>query len=50
MAGPIRARRYRDLHGALNRVIAYEPNDLTISVEAGMPWSELTACSPRTGR
>ena len=28
---------------ALNRVIAYEPNDLTISVEAGMPWSELTA-------
>ncbi len=27
----------------LKRVLAYEPNDLTISVEAGMPWSELTA-------
>ena len=27
---------------ALSRVIAYEPNDLTISVEAGMLWSELT--------
>jgi glycolate oxidase FAD binding subunit len=26
----------------LNRVLDYEPNDLTISVEAGMPWSELT--------
>ena len=27
---------------ALTRVLAYEPNDLTISVEAGLPWSELT--------
>jgi len=27
---------------ALTRVLAYEPNDLTISVEAGLRWSELT--------
>jgi glycolate oxidase FAD binding subunit len=26
----------------LNRVIEYEPRDLTISVEAGLPWRELT--------
>jgi glycolate oxidase FAD binding subunit len=26
----------------LNRVLQYEPGDLTISVEAGMPWLELT--------
>jgi glycolate oxidase FAD binding subunit len=25
----------------LNRVIEYDPRDLTISVEAGLPWSEL---------
>jgi glycolate oxidase FAD binding subunit len=27
----------------LNRVLQYEPNDLTISVEAGLPWLELDA-------
>lgn len=27
----------------LRRVLAYEPNDLTISVEAGLPWRDLTA-------
>lgn len=26
---------------ALNRLLAYEPADLTLSVEAGMPWREL---------
>jgi len=28
--------------GALNRVVQYDPRDLTISVGAGMPYSELT--------
>jgi glycolate oxidase FAD binding subunit len=28
---------------ALGRVLEYEPRDLTISVEAGLPWRELTA-------
>lgn len=27
---------------ALNRVLSYDPRDLTVSVEAGLPWSELT--------
>lgn len=27
----------------LNRVLAYDPRDLTISVEAGMPWRDLEA-------
>jgi glycolate oxidase FAD binding subunit len=29
--------------GGLARVLQYEPHDLTISVEAGLPWSDLTA-------
>ena len=28
---------------AMRRVLQYEPRDLTISVEAGMPWAELSA-------
>jgi glycolate oxidase FAD binding subunit len=28
---------------AMTRVLEYEPRDLTISVESGLPWSELTA-------
>src|SRR5436305_8587203 len=27
---------------AMRRVLEYEPRDLTISVEAGLPWSELS--------
>ena len=27
---------------SLNRVLEYDPRDLTISVEAGLPWSDLT--------
>ncbi len=42
MAGPtIHADEYVTTAG-LNRVLQYEPNDLTISVEAGLPWRELT--------
>src|ERR1039457_1560165 len=32
----------------LNRVIEYEPRDLTISVEAGLPWRELTTLTARS--
>ena len=42
MAGPVAPADIAISTDALNRVIAYEPNDLTISVEAGIPWSELT--------
>ena len=46
MGGPVGAADIAISTNALNRVIAYEPNDLTISVEAGLPWSELAHCSP----
>jgi glycolate oxidase FAD binding subunit len=42
MAGPVAAADVEISTGSLRRVLAYEPNDLTVSVEAGMPWSEFT--------
>jgi glycolate oxidase FAD binding subunit len=40
MGGPVQQPDCQiDLTG-LNRVLQYEPRDLTISVEAGMPWSQ----------
>jgi len=42
MAGPIQPADTAIATNALRRVIEYEPRDLTISVEAGLPWSELT--------
>jgi glycolate oxidase FAD binding subunit len=34
---------------ALNRVLIFEPKDLTISVEAGLPWRELTRVLDEAG-
>lgn len=42
MAGPIANANQVITTGRLNRVLQYEPRDLTISVEAGLPWRELT--------
>src|SRR5580658_6473778 len=42
MGGPAAAADVAISTTALTRVLAYEPNDLTISVEAGLRWSELT--------
>jgi glycolate oxidase FAD binding subunit len=42
MAGPIEPADAAINTSALRRVIEYEPRDLTISVEAGLPWSDLT--------
>jgi glycolate oxidase FAD binding subunit len=42
MAGPVDPRADRISTTALTRVLDYEPADLTISVEAGLPWCELT--------
>jgi glycolate oxidase FAD binding subunit len=42
-----------DLHistAGLNRVLQYEPNDLTISVEAGLPWRELARILAENGQ
>jgi glycolate oxidase FAD binding subunit len=43
MAGPLAGADVAISTTALNRVLEYEPRDLTISVEAGMPFRELTA-------
>jgi glycolate oxidase FAD binding subunit len=34
----------------LKRLLQYEPNDLTVSVEAGMPWAELQSTLTRHGQ
>jgi glycolate oxidase FAD binding subunit len=41
MAGPVETADCEITTGALSRLLEYEPRDLTISVEAGMPWREL---------
>ena len=41
MAGPIAAADLTISTSRLNRILQYEPRDLTISVEAGMSWKEL---------
>ena len=40
--GPVAEARYRLSTQRLNRLLAYEPADLTVSVEAGMRFEELT--------
>jgi len=42
MAGPTAPAECAITTAGLSRVIEYEPRDLTISVEAGLPWRELT--------
>ena len=42
MAGPIEAADVRVSTAGLNRVLEYEPHDLTVSVEAGLRWRDLT--------
>jgi glycolate oxidase FAD binding subunit len=42
MAGPVAAADECVSMAAMNGILAYEPRDLTVSVEAGMPWRELT--------
>jgi len=41
MAGPLESAEEEISTNGLCRVLQYEPNDLTISVEAGMRWREL---------
>ncbi len=42
MAGPLAPAGAEISITGLRRVLRYEPRDLTISVEAGMPWTELS--------
>lgn len=41
--GPVADAKVRISTANMKRVLEYEPRDLTISVEAGMPYAELTA-------
>jgi glycolate oxidase FAD binding subunit len=43
MGGPIIPAEIKVNTGGLRRVLKYEPNDLTVSVEAGMPFADLQA-------
>ena len=43
MAGPVEDADESISTARLNRVLNYEPNDLTISLEAGVSWQSLTA-------
>lgn len=43
MGGPTNPAEVKINTGALRRVLKYEPNDLTVSVEAGMPFADLQA-------
>ncbi len=43
MAGPVEQADVTLSTAALRSVLKYEPRDLTIGVEAGMPWNALTA-------
>src|SRR6266700_3490495 len=42
MGGPIAPSAVTVVTTGLSRVLSYEPKDLTISVEAGLPWAELS--------
>jgi glycolate oxidase FAD binding subunit len=42
MGGPIGPSAVTIATTALTRVLSYEPKDLTISVESGLPWAEFT--------
>lgn len=43
MAGPVEASDVSITTKGMARILQYEPSDLTISVEAGMRWTDLTA-------
>jgi glycolate oxidase FAD binding subunit len=43
MGSPAQPAGVRLSTAALRRILVYEPKDLTLSVEPGLPWAELTA-------
>ncbi len=50
MAGPVAAADVRISTAGMRRILQYEPRDLTISVEAGIPFAELNATLARNGQ
>ncbi len=50
MAGPVEPADAVVSTSGLNQILQYEPNDLTISVGAGVPWAELTVTLAKNGQ
>ena len=50
MAGPVEASDVTISTSRLDRVLQYEPRDLTVSVEAGISWSEFVIFWPNTDK
>jgi len=50
MAGPVAPADVRISTAGMRRVLQYEPRDLTVSVEAGIPFAELNAELARNGQ
>jgi len=50
MAGPIAPAQVRVSTARMRRIIQYEPRDLTISVDAGLPFSDLSKELARNGQ
>jgi glycolate oxidase FAD binding subunit len=50
MAGPTEPADVEITTAGLRRVLQYEPRDLTISVEAGLPWAEFTRVIAQNGQ
>ena len=50
MAGPVEASDVTISTAGLTKVLQYEPQDLTISVEAGLSWQELTRMCGRIAK
>src|SRR5215472_1933862 len=50
MAGPVPAADVTISTTELTRVLSYEPKDLTVSVEAGMPFTTLTELLAQNGQ
>ena len=50
IGGPVTIADETISTSALNRLLKYEPRDLTISVEAGMPWQDLERALAENGQ
>src|SRR5215208_4119851 len=50
MAGPVAPADAIVSTAAMNRILQYEPRDLTISVESGLRWADLTAALAANGQ
>jgi glycolate oxidase FAD binding subunit len=50
MAGPVAPADVRITTAGMKRLLQYEPRDLTVSVESGMPFAELNSLLARNGQ